>query len=270
MYSIGSEGRAGLLVEGGAAGCLDAPPLTLHLLQAEKLRVPWGGVFRSLQRHLLDVGGSEEAIVRKLFGGGDSKEGKEVLGGVMKSAIGAVWEAVEGACGASWDALGLLLTLALAAAHKKGHQGKGFKGMTAYCDRIGLLVWPRWKVVYDHHLQSLKALGVALGGGAGGKGAGAGAAGASAAGAAGGAPRSALIPPADPTQIHPLTLRFSQFKASVLFLHRTALMGAGPPLEDPTLPQQLCVEWCKEARTHTHTRTNFHPFPLFYHHALTI
>jgi len=233
-YSLSPEGRSTLLVEGTGVGCLDAPPLTIHLIQAEKLRVTWAGVFRSLDRHLLDVAGSEEGIVGKLFGEG-TKEAKEVLAGVLKSAVTAVWEAVEAHCANSWDAPGLLLTLALASAHKRGHTGKGLKGMSSYSDRIGLLVWPRWKVVFDNHLGSLKALGAQL------------AKSSSSAMSGGGPPpashagKSSSLPPPEPGLVHPVTMRFAQFKASVIFLHRTALLGAGPPLEDATIPLQLCV-----------------------------
>ena len=221
-FNIFHDARAGLLTAGSSPGALDAPPSPVVVVQSERQRLPWEAVFRSLQRHLLDVGGSEEYVLRRLYGSDRedraemSRECKEVHSSCMAGAIRAVWEVVEAHAKDSWDAPGLLLTLALAALHKRGHAAKGFRGMTAYCDRIALLVWPRWKVVYEGHLASLRAAGAALAGGA-----------------------KTSLPPPDAAAVHPLSHRYAHFKASVLLLHRAALLGSGPPIEDETIPKQL-------------------------------
>ena len=173
-------------------------------------------------------------MVRKFFG--DSREAREVLTAALGRCVAAVLEAVEAHAGGCWDGVGLLLTLALAAAHKKGHTERGFKGLGAYFDKVALLVWPRWKMVFTAHLASVQACSAAL--------------------AKGGA-RPAGLAPADAAAPHPLTLRFAQLKASLALLHVTALQGAGPPLEDPSLlPIQLCVGWMMQARARGP------PFPL--------
>jgi hypothetical protein len=213
------EGGRGALLAAGDGG-LDAPSLAVHVVVSEKLRLPWEAMFRSLQKHLLEVAASEETMVKKFFG--DSREARDVLTGALGKCVAAVLEAVEGHASGCWDGVGLLLTLALAAAHKKGHTEKGFKGLGAYFDKIALLVWPRWKMAFTAHLASVQACAVAL--------------------AKGGAARPPGLAPADAAAPHPLTQRFALFKASITHLHVTALQGAGPPLEDPSLlPNQLCV-----------------------------
>ena len=210
-FALSDGGRSALLLDGGA----DAAPLTVHVIAAEKTRLPWESVFRSVEKHLIDVASAEEGFCRKFFG--EAKEGREVLSIALSKSTAAALEAAETHVATSWDAPGLLLTLALAAAHKKGHVGKGFKGLTSYFDRIALLVWPRWKLVFEAQLASVKTLGASL--------------------VAGKQPSS--FPPGDPKAPHALTCRFASLNASALMLHRQALAGAGAPLEDETLPSQL-------------------------------
>ena len=150
-----------------------------------------------------------------------AKEAREVLVGALGKSIAAALEAVETHTAGCWDGVGLLLTLGLASAHKKGHVAKGFKGMVGYFDRIAMLVWPRWKLVFHAHLSTVQALNAALGKQPGGA-------------------RPQGLPAADASAPHPLTQRFSHFKASATLLHVTALQGSGPPLEDPSLlPVQM-------------------------------
>lgn len=209
-FALSDGGRAALLTE------VDAPPLTVHVVVAEKTRVSWEAVFRSIERHLLDVAAAEEGFCRRFFG--EAKEGREVLSLALSKSTAAVLEAAEAHVAASWDAPGLLLALAIAAAHKKGHTVKGFKGLASYFDRIALVIWPRWKVTFEAHLMSVKALGAAVAAG-----------------------KRGSCPAADAAAPHVLTTRYANFNASALMLHRTALMGVGAPLEDETLPTQLFV-----------------------------
>jgi hypothetical protein len=207
-------------------------------------RMSYESSFRHLSRHLINVAESEEFVLKRLYGADRERkedlgrEAKEVLAGALRGGIAAVLEAVEAHAAGSWDALGLLLTLAITALHKRGSMARGFRGTCAYSDRVALLVWPRWKVVFEGHLQSLRALNnsaAKAGGGGGGSG------GSGGSGAPAGSAARAPLPPADAAAIHPLTARYAHFKASVIFLHRNALMGAGPPIEDETIPKQVCV-----------------------------
>lgn len=228
--------RLGVLVEA------DTPPLPLHVAQAEKTRMPFEAAFRSAQKHLVDVGGSEAAFCHRFFG---ARDGREVYTIGMAKAIAAVVEMVESSVGAMWDAPGLLLMLAITTAHRKGLQermatslGSGSSSrsraaaaaaatssgaapaapapaggpLDTYFDKIAMLVWPRFRASFDAHLTSIK--------GATGKKIGAG----------------------DPGSPHPATRRFSDFAASILAIHQRMAelaLGLGGLTVDEALPSHM-------------------------------
>ena len=114
-FNLADGGRTALIADGGA----NEKALLVHIVQAEKTRLPWESVFRSVQRHLLDVCGGEEFAARKIFG--EAKEGKDVLAATLKSSTTTALDFAETHIATSWDALGLLLALAITAAQKTKH-----------------------------------------------------------------------------------------------------------------------------------------------------
>jgi hypothetical protein len=215
-------------------GEADSPPIPLHVAQAEKARLPFEAVFRSVQRHLADVAGAEATFCARFFGVRDSRE---VYGACMGKAIAAVVEMVESGVAASWDAPGLLLLLAITTAHKKslldraGASPAGSRAAVAraaaaasgtavsppppgpldpYFDRLAMLVWPRFKIVFDANVVSIKGAGVKKVGGG------------------------------DPGAPHAVTRRFADFAASLLVVQaRLAEAAKALPVGSFVLDEQL-------------------------------
>lgn len=170
-----SSERHSLLLEA------DAPALPLHVAQAERTRMPFEAAFRSIQRHLVDVAGSEAAFCHRFFG---AREGREVYAVAMGKAISACQEMVEHAvgphapAGGSWDCAGLLLILAITTSHRKSLQERMAAAVTsssrsrssvhaatqpaagpldAYFDKVAMLVWPRFKAAFEAQVASVKS-----------------------------------------------------------------------------------------------------------------
>ena len=129
-------------------------PVAGHVVQAERLRMSFEAAFRSLQRHLCDVAAAEDSFDRRFFG---DRYGPEVFGLVMSRSLNVMFAALEEAIGHSSDAPGLLLLLAITAAHRKGMADRKLTCLEPYFDRVVMLLWPRFKSVLDANVASIRA-----------------------------------------------------------------------------------------------------------------
>lgn len=176
----------------------EAPPIVVHVAQAERQRFPFEAVFRSIQRHLMDVGAAEEAFCKKFFG---ERDAKEVCVATMNRSAGIVLSWLEESVKECWDCPGLLLLLAITASHRKTSTDRKSHVLEPYFQRVHMTVWPRFKVVLDANVASIKAGNPKKLGPNGGP----------------------LGPDAGP---HLVTKRFAEFIGAIVVLHR-ALVAAG-------------------------------------------
>lgn len=186
------------------ADLFTAPVLQPHVLHAEKTRLPFETLYRSVIRHLADVAVAEETFCRKFFG---EIYSKEVYGQTLSKAIAACVAALDDHLNMSFDAPGLLLIVALVSTQWNALSSRNSSCLDGFCIRVAETTRKRFRTVFDANVTSIKAAATApkkLGG----------------------------IDPAP----HPVTRRFADWCGSILVLNRAI---THPSAVDQMLPSHL-------------------------------
>ena len=213
----------------GRLGVLDAagdPAPPGHVVTAEHSRLPYEALYRSLQRHLVDVAAAEDSFDRRFFG---DRFGSDVFTNVIGRPIAVLFAGLEAHIAGSPDAPGIMILVALVAAHRRllvdragGTSAPGAHCLDSYFDRAVLLLWPRFKAILDANIGALRSAAKTEAGGSGST----------------SALARRLGSPVDGLGAHAVTKRFAEFHASLLVLHRRL---ADAHASDDMLPRHMCV-----------------------------
>jgi hypothetical protein len=185
----------------------DDPPAASHVVQAERTRLTFEAMFRSLQRHLCDVAAAEDSFDRRFFG---ERFGGEVFGLVMSRTLGVMFAALEEFVPAAFDAPALMTLVALVAAHRRAMAERKLTCLEPYFDRVVLLLWPRFKAVLDANVTALRGAKEAV----------------------------RKLDGAVGPGVHPITQRYAELVCAILSLHRRL---AEQRCSDDMLPLHMCV-----------------------------
>lgn len=147
-----------------------APPLLLHVAQQEGLKLPYEAVFRSVQQHLMNAATSEYLFLLDFFHqGGGSRSGssggphqqllraRDLFLRVFAKTLSVCLENLENYLFTCYDAVALLLMVRLTHAQRLVMEKRRIPVLDSYFDRVALLLWPRFKTVFDLNLQSVRA-----------------------------------------------------------------------------------------------------------------
>jgi hypothetical protein len=178
-----------------------APVLQPHVLQAERTRLPFEALFRSLLRHLSDVALAEEAFGRRFFG---EREARDVLQQLLQRPVAAALGFLDEHLPQHFDSPGLLLVVALVSAQWAASAARGSSCLDGFFLRAIEAARKRFRFVFDANVASLKACAAA--------------------------PRRALG--AFDAAPHAVTRRFAEWTGSTLLLHRAI---AHPSAQDQML-----------------------------------
>ena len=131
----------------------DAAPITAHIAQAQKKRYPFEVIFRSIQRHLMDASSAEYAFDVAFFG---DKHGNDIFVQVFSKTINHILETLEYFLLSSYDGVGLLIMIHMTQQHRTVMEQRGMNCLDNYFDRVNMLLWPRFKFVFDANLNSVR------------------------------------------------------------------------------------------------------------------
>lgn len=162
-----------------------------HVVQAERQRLPFESIFRSVVRHLSDVALAEEVFCRRFFG---EAYGREVHAQCMGKAIGSCLAALDDHLAQSWDAPGLLLLVAMLSQQWNAIAQRGSSCLDGFCIRAVEAIRKRFRMVFDANLASVRA--------------------------AQAAPKAKLGAIEAGPGAHAVTRRFADWCGSILVLHR--------------------------------------------------
>lgn len=187
---VESSKRTDAFVVGERKSVLDdagAPPVAAHIAQSQKTRFPFEVLFRNVQRHLMDAASAEFSFDMSFFG---SRHGNDIFTQVFSKTISHILENLEDFLFNSYDGVGLLILIHMTQQHRSTMEERGVKCLDNYFDRVNMLLWPRFKFVFDANLNSVRN--------------------------------------ADPSKLgridlapHYVTQRYAEFCASILWLHRS-------------------------------------------------
>ncbi|CAH0482526.1 unnamed protein product [Peronospora belbahrii] len=139
---------------------VSAPALILHVAQQEQLKLPYEAVFRNMQQHLMDSATSEYLFLIEFFKSSSEEENefrtRDLFMRVFAKTLSLCLENLENYLFTCYDAIGLLLMIRLTYAQRLEMEKRRISCLDAYFDRVTLLLWPRFKAVFDLNLMSVK------------------------------------------------------------------------------------------------------------------
>lgn len=137
-----------------------APPLILHVAQQEGLKLPYESIFRNVQQHLMDSATSEYLFLIDFFKPTNQHENvlrsRDLFMRVFAKTLSLCLENIENYLFTCYDAIGLLIMIRLTYAQRMVMEKRRIPCLDAYFDRVALLLWPRFKAVFDLNLMSVK------------------------------------------------------------------------------------------------------------------
>ncbi|GJP50061.1 hypothetical protein CLOM_g9206 [Closterium sp. NIES-68] len=129
---------------------VEEPAIIPHIAEADKNKHPYEVLFRSLHKLLIDTATSEFLFCKEFFG--DDSTFHAVFAGPF-AVIDEHFAAVLPNC---YDAIGLLLMIRMTRQFQDIMKARKVNCLDQYFDKVNLLLWPRFKLVFDLHLGSLR------------------------------------------------------------------------------------------------------------------
>uniref|UniRef100_A0A1D1YHQ3 Vacuolar protein sorting-associated protein 52 n=2 Tax=Anthurium amnicola TaxID=1678845 RepID=A0A1D1YHQ3_9ARAE len=129
---------------------IDQPALIPHIAEANSVKYPYEVLFRSLHKLLMDTATSEYLFCGDFFG--EDSIFYEIFAGPF-TAIDEHTNTVLPNC---FDAIGLMLMIRITHEHQLIMSRRRIPCLDSYLDKVNLSLWPRFKIVFDMHLNSLR------------------------------------------------------------------------------------------------------------------
>eukprot|EP00897_Mesotaenium_endlicherianum_P003559 jgi/Mesen1/3230/ME000187S02398 len=129
---------------------LEAPAIIPHIAEASGRRYPYEVLFRSLHKLLMDHSTSEYFFCEEFFG--DEVTFTSIFAGPMV----VIEEHLNAVLPNCFDAIALMLMIRMTYQHQLTMSRRRIPCLDSYFDKVNLMLWPRFKVVLDAHLGSLK------------------------------------------------------------------------------------------------------------------
>ncbi|GAB4861174.1 Vacuolar protein sorting-associated protein 52 [Ancistrocladus abbreviatus] len=118
---------------------IDQPALVLHAAETSSHKYPYEALFRSLHKLLMDAAGSEYIFCEDFFGE------PSMFYDIFTGAFAVIDEHISSVLSNCFDAIGLMLLICI-----------------INQQQVNILLWPRFKMVLDMHLESLRNANVNL------------------------------------------------------------------------------------------------------------
>uniref|UniRef100_M4B2I0 Vacuolar protein sorting-associated protein 52 A n=1 Tax=Hyaloperonospora arabidopsidis (strain Emoy2) TaxID=559515 RepID=M4B2I0_HYAAE len=139
---------------------VSTPPLILHVAQQEGVKLPYEAIFRNVQQHLMNSATSEYLFLIEFFTPShqqdDAFRSRDLFMQVFAKTLSLCLENIENYLVTCYDAIGLLLMIHLTNSQRLVMEKRRMPCLDAYFDRVALLLWPRFKAIFDLNLMSVK------------------------------------------------------------------------------------------------------------------
>lgn len=142
VFALG--GRINILKE------IDQPALIPHIAEANSQKYPYEVLFRSLHKLLIDTATSEYLFCDDFFG--EDSIFYEIFAGPF-AVIDEHFNTVLPNC---YDAIGIMLMIRIVHQHKLIMFRRRIPCLDSYLDKVNISLWPRFKMIFDMHLNSLR------------------------------------------------------------------------------------------------------------------
>ncbi len=136
-----------------------APPLILHVASQEHHKLPYESIFRNVEQHLMNSATSEYLFLIDFFRAGREENvfgSRDLFLRVFAKTLSLCLENLENYLFTCYDAIGLLLMIRLTHSQRLVMEKRRIPCLDSYFDRVTLLLWPRFKAVFDLNLMSIR------------------------------------------------------------------------------------------------------------------
>ncbi|KAL6997171.1 Vacuolar protein sorting-associated protein 52 [Sarracenia purpurea var. burkii] len=129
---------------------IDEPALIPHIAEASSRKYPYEVLFRSLHKLLMDTASSEYLFCDDFFGE------ESIFNEIFAGPFGVIDEHFNSILPNSFDAIGLMLMIRIIHQHQLIMSRRRIPCLDSYLDKVNISLWPRFKMVFDMHLSSLR------------------------------------------------------------------------------------------------------------------
>jgi len=129
---------------------IDQPALIPHIAEASGTKYPYEVLFRSLHKLLMDTATSEYLFCIDFFGE-DS-----IFYEIFSGPFTVIDEHFNTILPNFFDAIGLMLMIRITHHHQLIMSRRRVPCLDSYLDKVNIALWPRFKMVFDMHLTSLR------------------------------------------------------------------------------------------------------------------
>ncbi len=132
---------------------VNSPPIFVHIAKAERAKLPYEEILNTELKHLTDSVSSESIFLNEFFG---ASAAAELLPMVYERTLAMLCELLEDYLGDTFDAIGLLIMIKLVHAYRLIMQRRRIDILSSFFDRLNMLLWPRFKNIFDANLDSIR------------------------------------------------------------------------------------------------------------------
>ncbi|XP_024023489.1 vacuolar protein sorting-associated protein 52 A [Morus notabilis] len=129
---------------------IDEPALIPHIAEASSSKYPYEVLFRSLHKLLMDTATSEYHFCGDFFGE------EPIFYDIFSGPFSVIDEHFNSILPNCYDAIGLMLMIRIIHQHQLIMSRRRIPCLDSYLDKVNIVLWPRFKMVFDMHLNSLR------------------------------------------------------------------------------------------------------------------
>ncbi|OAY84151.1 Vacuolar protein sorting-associated protein 52 A [Ananas comosus] len=129
---------------------IDQPALIPHIAEANSLKYPYEVLFRSLHKLLMDTATSEYLFCDDFFGE------ESIFHEIFTGPFQVIDDHFNTVLSNSYDAIGLMIMIRIIHQHQLIMFRRRVPCLDSYLDKVNMSLWPRFKMVFDLHLNSLR------------------------------------------------------------------------------------------------------------------
>ncbi|XP_050238842.1 vacuolar protein sorting-associated protein 52 A [Mercurialis annua] len=129
---------------------IDQPALIPHIAEASSQKYPHEVLFRSLHKLLMDTATSEYLFCHDFF------VEESIFYEIFSGPLAVVDEHLNTILPNCYDAIGLMLMIRITHQHQLIMSRRRIPCLDSYLDKVNISLWPRFKMVFDLHLSSLR------------------------------------------------------------------------------------------------------------------
>mmetsp|Transcript_8188 Transcript_8188/g.15453 ORF Transcript_8188/g.15453 Transcript_8188/m.15453 type:complete len:728 (+) Transcript_8188:155-2338(+) len=132
---------------------IETSPILVHVALAEAQKYPYEVLLRSVIKHLCDAATSEFLFALDFF----KKNARDTFNRIFGRTLSLILENLENYLLTCHDSIGLLLMIKVAHAQRLVMQRRRVPVLDSFFDHMSMLFWPRFKVIFDANVKSLKS-----------------------------------------------------------------------------------------------------------------